>query len=499
MVIEYRQGIIKAPKKPATVIFVSSDPTEGDGDPELLALRYLTQPLVKSGAFRVGQPEILPLLCQGQEGWLLLVGLDELTRAGLLEATARATEKLNSLGVEKATFVVPTFANNSLETMEPMAYGLTLAMEQRPDYKTKNDARPKTLKKVVFLDDEGKITQAEGQDTVDRACIVALAQLRARVLTDRPANLLYPEMFAQEALDLAQKFGLSVIIWDEKKLAKEGAGGILAVGSGSVKPPRVVVLEYKGPGVKAKDRPIALVGKGITFDSGGLCLKPPENMAQMKTDMAGAAAVLSTICTAAELEMPISIVGIIPLAENLIGGAGFRPGDVITTLSGQTVEIMNTDAEGRIILCDALTLAQRYKPYRLIDIATLTGACVVALGEGMAGLFSNNRELSDEIIRAGHTVAEDFWPLPLYGSYDERLKSDLADFKEMSGRAGGSIVAALFLRRFIENGLIWAHLDIAGTARNQKKKPSCPEGASGFGVRTLLKLLADAAAHKSSA
>jgi leucyl aminopeptidase len=279
------------------------------------------------------------------------------------------------------------------------------------------------------------------------------------------------------------------MIWDEVKAAEEGAGGLVAVGMGSVHPPRMVILDY--PGRSGSKDLTALVGKGVTFDSGGLCLKPAENMSAMKTDMSGAAIVLSVLAAAAQLKLPQRLVALLPLAENMPGGSSYRPGDIITTLSGQTVEVVNTDAEGRLILADALTLAQKYKPARIIDIATLTGACQVALGDGCAGLFSNDQELSNALISSGRNMGESFWPLPLLNDYEENLKSDLADFRQAASRAGGAIHAALFLRRFIKKTVPWAHLDIAGTARRSRKVPSGPEGASGFGARTLIKYLSE--------
>jgi leucyl aminopeptidase len=343
------------------------------------------------------------------------------------------------------------------------------------------------LKTITFQSLGAKDPIDKPQHSISRADMASLAQLEARRLSDMPPNLLYPETFADEARRVAMRAKLKVTVWDQDKLAQEGAGGILAVGSGSHRPPFLIVLEYQGKGQSRQ--PWALVGKGVTFDSGGLCIKSAEGMAQMKSDMAGAAAVLSTVAAAAELRLPRPLVAVIPLAENMTGGGAWRPGDVVRTLSGQTVEIVNTDAEGRMILADALSIAQKYKPARLIDIATLTGACQVALGPSVAGLFANDDGLADAVLAAGLEAGEDYWRMPLYPAYEDELKSEIADFRHMGSRAGGAINAALFLQRFVRPGLPWAHLDIAGTARRQKKTPSCPEGATGFGTRTLLKLL----------
>jgi leucyl aminopeptidase len=490
--IKYKCEQVNGLIRPATALFLFSGQDSLDDRGELASFRGLAQPHLKSGAFKGGYLDVLPLF-QGREGWLLLAGLgpaDKFSEARLLEAAAEAASRLDALGLREATLVAPVLAFGMAKTVELMAIGLTLALDERPDYKSKGDSGPRGLKVLTIQAPMSEDGLDRPRNVIARAQVLAQAQLRARNLTDRPANLLTPGLFAQEAVALGQANGLKVTVWDETKLADEGAGAILAVGGGSRNPPRMVILEYQGPKALPSDRPTALVGKGITFDSGGLCLKPAENMHQMKTDMAGAATVLSAVCAAPALRLPGRLVAVIPLAENLPGGSSYRPGDIVATLSGQTVEVMNTDAEGRLILCDALALAQKFQPGRIIDLATLTGACLVALGEGCAGLFCDDQGLSQAIAAAARDAAERFWPMPLLDEYDERLKSDLADFRESGSRAGGAIVGALFLRRFIRGAAAWAHLDIVGTARNPKKRASCPEGATGFGVRTLLGLLA---------
>jgi leucyl aminopeptidase len=368
--------------------------------------------------------------------------------------------------------------------------GLTLALSSRPTYKT---APPEAhlLKSVTLLTTSASNFIDRAKNVISRAESIAKAQLEARRLTETPADRLHPEALAAEAVALGKAKILKVTVWDEKKLEAEGAGGILAVGRGSARPPRLVTMEYQGAAGLGSDPPVVLVGKGVTFDSGGICLKPSENMARLKGDMAGAAVVLAVMGAAAAMRLPKRLIGITPLAENMPDGAAYRPGDVVSTLSGQTVEIVNTDAEGRLLLADALTLAQRREPAAIIDIATLTGACHVALGDKIAGLFCSERKLRIAIMEASQAVGESFWPLPLYDPYDDNLKSDLADFAQAASRAGGAIHAALFLRRFVKKSVPWAHLDIAGTARAAKDAPSCPEGATGFGVRTILKMLAD--------
>jgi leucyl aminopeptidase len=262
---------------------------------------------------------------------------------------------------------------------------------------------------------------------------------------------------------------------------------LVAVGKGSVEPPRLIVLEYRGGG--EKERPVVLVGKGITFDSGGISIKPGAGMEEMKTDMAGGAAVLGTMEAAAGLKLPVNLVVIIPTAENMPDGKAYKPGDIITSMSGQTIEITNTDAEGRLVLCDALHYAvQKYKPAAMIDLATLTGACVVALGHEASGLMGNDQPLASALKKAGECCGERVWELPLWDSYGEAMKSDIADLKNAGSRDGGSITAGWFLKQFVGK-THWAHLDIAGTAWSTKSRPCAPKGATGVGVRLLIEFL----------
>lgn len=316
----------------------------------------------------------------------------------------------------------------------------------------------------------------------------ALAMTIARNLDNMPGNMLYPEALASHAMELSQKYSFSCQILDVEKLNELGAGCLLAVGQGSCHPPRLVVAEYAPKGHE-QDKPLVLVGKGLTFDSGGICIKPAANMGQMKCDMSGAGAVLATVATASASALPHRVVGVLACAENMPDGRACRPGDVLTALSGETVEVINTDAEGRLALADALVYAQKqWTPAAIIDIATLTGACAVALGAGLAGLFCDDDGLAQRIAAQGKAGGENFWRLPLWKPYEENLKSEIADIKHTGPREGGAITAALFLKNFVGRGQLWAHLDIAGVDWNAKNTPLCPEGASGFGVRSLLAL-----------
>lgn len=316
----------------------------------------------------------------------------------------------------------------------------------------------------------------------------AEAVARARDLANMPPNLLYPAALAEKAQEWARQYGLACTVLDKAALEELGCHCLLAVGAGSVREPRLIVLEHAPQGHE-EEAPLVLIGKGLTFDSGGICIKPPQNMHTMKSDMSGAAAVLSVLCAAAEEDVPRRVVGILTSAENMPSGSAMRPGDVVRALNGKTVEILNTDAEGRLALCDAMTYAQReFAPAAVVDIATLTGACAVALGQEVAGLFTDDAALAHSILSRGAAAGENFWQLPLWAHYQENLKSEVADISHMGPREGGAIHAALFLKYFVEEGVRWAHLDIAGTDWTFKKTPLCPVGAAGFGVRTLLEL-----------
>jgi leucyl aminopeptidase len=273
-------------------------------------------------------------------------------------------------------------------------------------------------------------------------------------------------------------------------MEKIGMGAILGVARGSLEPPRFIILEY-GRARKGR-RPIVLVGKSITFDSGGISLKPSEKMEQMKDDMSGGAAVLGALRAIAQLKLPLHVVGLLPATENMPSGTAIKPGDILKSLSGKTIEVINTDAEGRLCLADALTYAARYKPEAIIDLATLTGACVVALGNYAIGVMSRSPELMERIKRAGERSGERVWELPLWEEYNEQIKSDIADLKNVGGRGAGSITAGLFLHKFVGD-YPWVHLDIAGTAWIETDRPYCPKGATGVGVRLLVEYLSDVA------
>jgi leucyl aminopeptidase len=300
----------------------------------------------------------------------------------------------------------------------------------------------------------------------------ALAQgvTLAKDLGNLPSNICTPTYLAKQAQALAKQYKLPCQVLEKKDMEKLRMGALLSVTKASHEPAKLIVLEYRGGAHKQK--PVALVGKGITFDTGGVSLKPAGEMDEMKYDMSGAGAVLGTIKAAAQMRLPVNVVGVIPSCENMPGGHASKPGDIVTSMSGQTVEILNTDAEGRLILCDALTYAERFDPSVVIDIATLTGACVVALGHAASGLYANDDGLADELLEAGQNAWDRAWHMPLWDDYQEQIKSPFADMANIGGRPGGSVTAACFLSRFAKK-FKWAHLDIAGTAwRSGKDKGS---------------------------
>jgi leucyl aminopeptidase len=270
-----------------------------------------------------------------------------------------------------------------------------------------------------------------------------------------------PSYLADQARELARRYRMKVQVFGRKDMERMGMGALLAVAQGSAQPPRLIVLEHRRAAKGQK--PVVLVGKGVTFDTGGISIKPAAEMDEMKFDMSGAGAVLGTLKAVAELKLPINVVGLIPTTENMPDGRATRPGDIVTTMSGQTVEILNTDAEGRLILCEALTYAERYEPSAVIDLATLTGACVIALGHVASGLFANDDDLAQEVLAAADDAYDRAWRLPLWDDYQDQLKSNFADFANIGGRPAGSVTAACFLARFTRK-YKWAHLDIAGTA-----------------------------------
>ena len=368
-----------------------------------------------------------------------------------------------------------------------LAFGARLRSYRFDKYLTKEKPEDKPSLKTLNL---AVPAAARARKAFEPLARIADGVFFTRDLVSEPANVIYPESLAAAAKTLA-KLGVEVEVLDEKAMAKLGMGALLGVGQGSARPPRLVVMQWKGAARGKDARPLAFVGKGVTFDTGGISLKPAANMEDMKWDMGGAGVVIGLMQALAGRKARVNAVGVAGLVENMPSGTAQRPGDIVKSLSGQTIEVINTDAEGRLVLADALWYTeQRFKPRIMIDLATLTGAIIIALGHEYAGLFSNNDELAQRLARAGKLVGEPLWRMPMSQEYDKAIKSDAADMKNVGNRAAGSITAAQFLQRFVKEAP-WAHLDIAGVTWSSKDKPTVPKGGTAFGVRLLERLVAD--------
>ncbi|PWT72177.1 MAG: leucyl aminopeptidase, partial [Proteobacteria bacterium] len=395
---------------------------------------------------------------------VLVVGLgkeDGFGPAQYREAVRSAARVLTDSGAPDAVFYL---ADLRVDGQDPEWNALQLAtvvgdaIYRFDRLKSKKEEPKRSLRFALGV--IGKPPAALGRG-LDRGKALAAGMTLAKDLGNLPSNLCTPTYLAQQAQELAKKQKLKCQVLEEKDMQKLGMGALLAVTRGSREPAKLIVLEYQG---RAKsEKPVVLVGKGITFDTGGISLKPSAEMDEMKYDMSGAGSVLGTLRAVSEMKLPINVVGIIPTCENMPDGNATKPGDIVTSLSGQTIEILNTDAEGRLILCDALTFAERFKPAVVIDIATLTGACVIALGHVASGLFANDDKLAEELLEAGRTAWDRAWLMPLWEDYQEQIKSPFADMANIGGRPAGSVTAACFLSRYAKN-FRWAHLDVAGTA-----------------------------------
>jgi leucyl aminopeptidase len=421
---------------------------------------------------------------------ILLMGLGkkkELTVEKVRQASGTAVQSLRQPGIKSFSALVP----GNVENAKAAAEGFALGGYSFNCYKTKQDEL-NGIEQVTILSGN-QFERSAAEKAIEETTAVCDAVCFARDLVTQPGNVATPSYLAEKALEVSGKYNLTCTVWEREEMERHSMEALLAVARGSHQPPRFISLEYHSG--EAKERPIVLVGKGITFDSGGLSLKPREGMEKMKTDMAGAAAVMGTLMAVAALKLPLHVVGLIPAAENLPGGSACKPGDIIRSMSGQTIEIVNTDAEGRLILCDTLHYAQSFRPAALIDLATLTGACVVALGGFATGLLGNDERLKNSLKKAGEATGERVWELPLWDEYGELMKSDIADLKNSGGPSAGTISAAWFLKSFIGNTR-WAHLDIAGTAWEEKGRHYLPKGATGTGVRLLVEYLKDSLKKK---
>jgi leucyl aminopeptidase len=420
---------------------------------------------------------------------ILLVGLGrerEFGEAAFRAAMAAAVKALKSTGASEATVCLTDVNVKRRDTDWKVEHAVLCAMEGAYRFDKLKSKAPenskRTLRKVV-LHVARRNEIGAGEQAIARGVAIAEGIALAKDLGNLPGNHCTPSYLAEQAVELGKRQGIKVEVLEQKELEKLGMGCFLAVARGSRQPPKLIVMEYHGG--KRDAPPVALVGKGITFDTGGISLKPGAEMDEMKFDMCGAASVLGAMKAISLMRLPLNVVGVIPATENMPGGNAIKPGDIVTTMSGQTVEILNTDAEGRLILCDALTYVEKYKPAAVVDVATLTGAMVIALGHVATGLFANSDALARELLAAGEVAWDRAWHLPLWDDYQEALKSNFADMPNIGSRAGGSITAACFLSRYAK-AYPWAHLDIAGTAW----KSGAEKGATGRPVALLSHFLA---------
>lgn len=415
---------------------------------------------------------------------LLLVGIGEGGEHDLERGGAALTAKLQTSGVTAVHVDFASAGQSDADDVLAFAMGALLRNWRLDTYRTRlSDKAKPSLKAVTIASSHGDLSArwAENQAIADG---VAFTQ----TLVAEPPNILYPESFVERCQHLAD-LGVELEILDERQMKALGMGALLGVAQGSTRPPRLLAMRWNGgqPGTK----PVAFVGKGVTFDTGGISIKPAAGMDMMKWDMGGAGAVAGAMKAIAGRKAKANVVGIVGLVENMPDGNAMRPGDIVSTMSGQTVEVLNTDAEGRLVLCDAVTWTQQvYEPSVIVDLATLTGAMVISLGHEYAGIFANDDGLADQLIAAGEVSNNKLWRFPLSPAYDKLIDSPIADMKNVGPREGGSITAAQFIKRFVDEGVKWAHLDIAGMAWHDKDGPVYAKGATGYGVRLLDRYIA---------
>lgn len=460
------------------------------------ALGGMISRLIKRGDFKPKTGAVHLLYPEGRIAAerLLLVGLgkrSEFTLNRLRQAAGKAAPSLRGAGARNVTLVTDGTGLEAEELGQALTEGCVLGLYRFLKYKTdEEDDRTKDIRTITLLTES--VGAVKGlRKGVKTGAAIAESTVMVRDMVSSPPADMTPTIIAAKAKELARQFGIKVQVLEKNHMRKLGMGALLGVASGSAQPPKFIIVEYRKGGKKPF---IALVGKTITFDSGGISIKPAENMDKMKDDMSGGAAVLGAIRNAAALKLPLNIVGLLPAAENMPGGSAYKPGDVLRTLSGQTIEILNTDAEGRLILSDALTYACKYKPAVIVDIATLTGACAIALGHEAIGMLGTDEKFKQKIREAGEKTGERVWELPLWEEYFDQIKSDIADMKNTGGRPAGVITAAALLSKFVRK-YPWVHLDIAATAWTEKERPYTPKGATGIGVRLLTQFLRDYAAR----
>jgi leucyl aminopeptidase len=431
-----------------------------------------------------------PADCRAER--LLVIGLGEgkkSTAETLRCAVGSALQRVKKVCGDDLLIAFETFAfrkADPAQRAEALAEGALLGDYRFDRYQTEADADAKKSIQVTLLvaPDENKAVQAG----VAAAEAVCAGVFLARDLVNEPGNVKSPDYLARQAEQMCVDAGVEYTVLGQQELENEQMGAMLGVAQGSVREPRLIIMQYRGG--NAGQKPIALVGKGVVFDAGGISIKPSAGMEEMKMDMGGGAAVIGTMLAAARLKLPCNLVGVVPAVENMPSGTAIRPGDILTSHSKKTIEVVNTDAEGRLILADAISYVRRFEPTQVIDLATLTGACVIALGHHATAILGNDEKMIGRLIKAGEESGERLWQLPLWDEYVEQIKSQVADVKNVGGRPAGTITAAAFIQKFTD-GLNWVHLDIAGTGWEEKGRPCYPFGGTGVGVRLLSRYLRD--------
>ncbi|MEK6757300.1 MAG: leucyl aminopeptidase [Bacteroidota bacterium] len=489
MKLSFRQSLLNRIKADVLAVCIHQDGRFFQQEINVLSHKLGARiPAAEAGDFKGkdGESAIVYLQKATAPRRLLLVGLGErkkLTIEKFRRVAATAAKRARSLKAKSLALALPRIDRQASDVIAAMAEGAFLSLYKFDKYITKKNDENAALSEITFYTERTSLLKT-GEAAVRYAQTVSEATCLARDLANAPGNEIYPETLADAAWQSAERCGYSATVVDEREIKELGMGGVMGVSQGSAHPPRFIILEYGQPSKKT----IVLVGKGVTFDTGGISIKPSANMAEMKMDMSGAAAVIGTFEAVARLKLPVHLVGLIPAVENMPSGSSIRPGDILRHYGGKTSEVDNTDAEGRLILADALAYAEKFKPAAVIDLATLTGACVVALGHHASGMMGNDEGLMKKLKAAGERTYERVWPLPMFDEYEKLIKSDVADVRNVGGRWAGAITGAWFLKKFIGN-YKWVHLDIAGTAILEENSDYTPKGGSGVGVRLLTEFL----------
>ncbi len=494
MKILIKRGDITNQKSEAVVVPYFEDGKKLHGKVALLdkKSRRLIRDLISEGDFEGRHLQVSVAYTRGATSArrIVLVGVGkkkDFTLERLRGAFATAARYIRSLGIKEFSTSTDFISLDKRpdEIAKAAVEGVCLGLYQYTSFKTIDKEKIKGVREFVIAAEDVKAFNTV-RDAAKEAEIISRAVCFVRDMVSAPGNEMTPTDMVREARKIARRKNVRLKVLNEAQMKEMGMNAFLGVAQGSEEPAKFIILEYRGG--NESERPVALVGKGLTFDSGGISIKPSENMDEMKSDMAGGAAVMGAIMAAADLNLQVNAVGLIPATENLPGGRAYKPGDILKSLSGQTIEVLSTDAEGRLILADALTYAGRFKPAAIVDLATLTGACVIALGDHVTGMMGTDDILKNKIRDAADVTDEKVWELPLWEDYHELIKSDVADYKNHGGRPGGAITAAAFLSKFVGN-YPWVHLDIAGPSWLTKDKPYIPKGASGVGVRLLVEVL----------